>query len=103
MGDETMTEQEVFERNLTLSIEFSRYLLEHPGFAASLPSQAHVVLLPKDDPELYAINLKGVQVHQERGEENPVVFVEAEGLIPVRSRLLRPRVAPRPTLMPALA
>ena len=93
-----MTEEEVFERNLTLSIEFSRYLLEHPEFAASLPPQAHVVLLPRDDPELYAINLKGAQIHQERGEESQTVFVEIEGLAPVQSRLLRPRVTPQPAL-----
>ena len=98
-----MTEQEVFERNLTLSIEFSRYLLEHPEFAASLPPQAHVVLLPEDDPELYAINLKGAQVHRERGEDSRVMFVEIERLVPVRSRLLRPRVTPRPTLRPVPA
>ena len=42
-----MTEQEFFERNLVLTTEFDRYLLDHPEVAEHVPSNAQVVLLPQ--------------------------------------------------------
>ena len=46
-----MTEQEVFAKNLILSTEFDRYILEHPEVAEKIPLNAQVVLLPEDDKE----------------------------------------------------
>ena len=40
-----MTEQEIFAKNLILSTEFDRYVLEHPDFAEKIPDNAQVVLL----------------------------------------------------------
>ncbi len=86
-----MKEKEVFEKNLTLSAEFSRYLLEHPEFAEQLPQKAHIVFLPKYDHELYPINLKGAEAHRkERGDDLPTIFIEVEDLAPARSRLIGP-------------
>ena len=89
-----MTHDEIFEKNLTLSTEFSLYLLEHPEFADTLPDKAHVVLLPKDDLELCKANLKAASLYGKRdGDDRPLVYVEIERLAPVRSRLMNPRVA----------
>ena len=89
-----MTYDEIFEKNLTLSTEFSLYLLEHPEFADTLPDKAHVVLLPKDDLELCQANLKAASLYSQRdGEARPLVYVEIERLAPVRSRLVNPKVA----------
>jgi len=83
-----MTKNEIVAKNLTLSFEFSRYLLEHPEFGEQLPEQAQVVLLPKDDPELYRINLE--LAFPQRELDYPVVFIEIEALAPARSRLIAP-------------
>ena len=89
-----MTHDEFFEKNLTLSTEFSLYLLEHPEFADTLPDKAHVVLLPQDDLELCQANLKAASLYSQRdGQDRPLVYVELERLAPVRSRLVNPRVA----------
>ena len=89
-----MTHDEIFEKNLTLSTEFSLYLLEHPEFADTLPDKAHVVLLLKDDLELCKANLKAASLYGQRdGDDRPLVYVEIERLAPVRSRLVNPRVA----------
>ena len=91
-----MTQDEIFEKNLTLSTEFSLYLLEHPEFADTLPDKAHVVLLPKDDPELCKANLRAASLYGQRGDDDrPLVYVEIERLAPVRSRLVNPRVIPQ--------
>ena len=44
------------QRNMILSFEFSRYLLEHPEIEVQIPEGASVVLLPEDDPELCEYN-----------------------------------------------
>ena len=56
-----MTYEEIMEKNLTLSFEFSLYLTKPPEFAAQIPSNSLVVLLPGDDPELARISLEGVE------------------------------------------
>ncbi len=45
-----MTEKEIFEKNLILSTEFDRYVMEHPEFAEKLPLNAQIVLLPFFSP-----------------------------------------------------
>lgn len=43
-------EPDVVARNMALSFEFSRYLLDHPEIEAQIPEGAYVVLLPEDGP-----------------------------------------------------
>ncbi len=88
-----LTYEEIVERNIELSFEFSLYVMEHPDFAASIPKGAKVALLPQDDPELSCINRKIAESHREAEPDVPLVFVEFERLEPVRSRLVRPRIA----------
>ena len=38
-----MTQQELFSKNLILSTEFDRYVLEHPEFAHKIPENAQVL------------------------------------------------------------
>ena len=88
----------IIEKNMTLSFEFERYLLENPAVMEQIPNDAEVVLLPKDDPELYQINLKAAQEAQAKGEKALVVFVEIEALAPPRSRIVNPRLTAHPTI-----
>lgn len=90
-----MTEEEIMEKNITLSFEFSLYVMEHPEFAEQIPQDARVVLLPKDDSELARINRETAARAKALDDEphRPVVFIEFERLLPARSRLVGPRVA----------
>ena len=53
-----MNKKELFEGNLMLTTEFSRYVLEHPEVAKRIPKDAIVVILPEYDQELAEENLK---------------------------------------------
>jgi len=94
----TYNQETIVEKNITLSFEFERYLLEHPEILEQIPDGAQVVLLPKDDPELCRINL---DVAQKTRKISPIVCVEIEALAPPRSRLINPRLTRRPSLQPA--
>ena len=41
-----MSEQELFEKNLVLTTEFDRYLLEHPEIAEQIPSSKQKQVVP---------------------------------------------------------
>jgi hypothetical protein len=80
-----MTEQEVFAKNLILSTEFDRYVLEHPKFAEKIPLNAQVVFLPDDDPELSSINIRTAEQQREEGQQ--VVYIHVGSISPQISRL----------------
>ena len=88
-----MNKDEVFIKNLILSNEFSRYVIEHPEFGRKIPRHAQVLLLPDDDPELAEINLRLAEKQREKGQ--PQVCVRFRGLAPARSRLLKPQIDTR--------
>ncbi|MBM4467258.1 MAG: hypothetical protein FJ014_17170 [Chloroflexi bacterium] len=100
-----LTKDEIIERNITLSFEFSLYVMEHPSFARQIPKGAQVVLLPKDDPELCEINRQAAEKARMIDDEpnRPTVYVEIERLRPIRSRLVGPRLVrpPHPEIQPA--
>jgi hypothetical protein len=86
-----VNDKEFFEKNLTLANEFSKYVVEHPEVAAQIPKGAQVVLLLNDDPEFNKKNI--ALARDQREEDQPVVFVKIEGLIPERaSRLINPQL-----------
>ncbi len=87
----------IIEKNITLSFEFTRYLQEHPVLFKQIPQNAEVVLLPKDDPELYRVNLETARKAQEAGASN-IIYVEIDAVAPLRSRLVNPRLTNRPFL-----
>ncbi len=77
-----MSEKEVIEKNMTLSIEFSKYIFEHPELEDRIPKGAQVVLLPEYDEELSAYNL--VIAEKQREEGQPVVYVRIKKLLAPR-------------------
>jgi len=80
-----VTEQEIFTKNLILSTEFDRYILEHPEFAEKIPLDAQVVFLPENDPELCRINMEIADRQREEGQQ--VVYVHIGSIAPQISRL----------------
>jgi hypothetical protein len=86
-----MTEKEFFDKSLTLSFEFSRYIIAHPEIEDQIPKGALVVLLLEDDPEF---NQRAMELAQAKREtEQPVVIVRVQKLLPpTESRLVNPRL-----------
>jgi hypothetical protein len=82
----------IIEKNITLAFEFERYLLDHPEMLERIPDEAEVVLLPKDDPELYRVNLEEAR-RKQRKVTHRVVLIEIDALTPPRSRLVNPQLA----------
>lgn len=73
-------EAEIFERNIELSAEFSRYIFEHPEIDEKIPKDAEIVLLPEFDDELKEHNLGlGKQIKAEGGR---VLYVSIKQLRP---------------------
>ncbi len=92
-----MTYEEIMEKNLTLSFEFSLYVAQHPDFARQIPPNSRVVLLPGDDPELTRINRETAEKAQPLDDEpnRTVIYIKFDRLLPARSRLARPRLLNR--------
>jgi len=82
-----MTEQEIFTKNLILSTEFDRYIIEHPEFSTKIPLNAQVVFLPEDDEELCRINMEIAEKQREEGQQ--LVFVHIGGVASQLSRLTK--------------
>lgn len=77
-----MSERELIEKNISLSIEFSKYIFECPELEDKIPKGAQVVLLPEYDEELCAYNLRIAEKQREEGQ--PVVYVRIEKLLAPR-------------------
>ena len=86
-----MTEKEFFDKSLTLSFEFSRYLIAHSEIDEQIPKGALVVLLLEDDPEF---NERAIELAQaQRETSQPVVVVRVQSLLPpTESRLVNPKL-----------
>jgi len=86
-----MKKTELFEKNLELSNEFSRYVLEHPEVAERIPKEAVVVILPEFDKELAEENLKIAQKNKDKNQ--PMILIKVKKLAPVRkSRIIEPEL-----------
>ena len=86
-----MTEKELFEKNLEISSEFSRYIVTHPEVGDKLPPGKEIVFIVDSDPELSASNLKLAKKIKREG--SGVVFVHIKTLLPKESsRLVEPRI-----------
>lgn len=64
--------QNVVERNLALTTEIMRYLLNQPQIFDALPDNFELVILPDDDPEMRLYNLELLDKYGSEGR--PVVF-----------------------------
>jgi hypothetical protein len=86
-----MNDKEFFDKSLTLSFEFSRYIIAHPEMEEQIPKGALVILLLEDDP---VFNQRAMELAQTNKETNqPVVIVRIQKLLPpTESRLVNPRM-----------
>jgi hypothetical protein len=86
-----MTEKEIFNKNLEISHEFSRYVLNHPELEEKIPADAVMVFILESDPELSKYNLEMAQRQREPSQR--LVFVKIKGLRPAEeTRLIEPHL-----------
>lgn len=85
-----------------LTMEFTRYRIQHPEFSEQIPDGAQVVLLDRQDPVYSQQAMEYAQRARATDDvtNRPVVYVEVGALAPVRSRLQKVRVL---NLAPAYA
>jgi len=76
-----------FHKNSELSMEFSKYVLEHPEIDELLTEEKVIVFLPEFDPELKEFNLKMAKDIEEEGGK--VLYVRIKQVFPkISSRLV---------------
>ncbi|MBE9575059.1 MAG: hypothetical protein IMF20_08045 [Proteobacteria bacterium] len=90
---------EFFTRNSELSIEFSKYVLEHPEMDDVLTEETVVVFLPQFDAELTDFNLKMAKEIESEGGR--VLYVKVKQMAPkIASRLVGVEVGGRDGVSP---
>ena len=70
------TPADVVERNLDLTGQIMRFLLDNPHVFRSLPDQFELVILPDDDPEIRSYNLELLDRYGSAGK--PIVFARTK-------------------------
>lgn len=78
---------ELFIKNSELSMEFSKYVLEHAEMDEILGGEKVIIFLPEFDPELKDFNLRMAKDIEAEGGE--VLYVKVKELSPkIASRLI---------------
>ena len=68
-----MNKGEIVKKNLDLLGEFMKYAFDNSEILNKIPTDASLVILPENSPELYKINLKIARDRMKAGEK-VVVF-----------------------------
>lgn len=85
-----MTKKELFNKNLELASEFSRYILANPEVADKLPPGCEIFFIVDSDPELTQYNL---ELAEKLKEDQQPVFVHIKTILPKgTSRLVEPKI-----------
>ena len=86
-----MTKKELFDKNLELSSEFSRFILVNPEIADQLPPGSEMLFIIDSDPELTQYNLELAE--KLKKEDQQPVFVHIKAILPKEtSRLVEPKI-----------
>ena len=67
---------DVVKRNISLTGEIMRYLLDNPVVFESLPDNFELVILPEDDPEIRMYNLELLDKYGSEGKS--IVFARVK-------------------------
>ncbi len=68
----TKVNDKIVERNVRLTGEIVKYILNNPKMLGVLPEKFELVLLPEDDPEVRQLNLDLLDKYGSEGK--PIVF-----------------------------
>jgi hypothetical protein len=76
------------KRNLDLLDDFMRYAFDHPAVLGEIPSDAQIIILPMDDPELSAQNRKTADTLAAEGEKVVLIKLKRAEVYPPELELL---------------
>lgn len=69
-------ESNIVERNIALSGQIMKYLLDHPRMFDVLPDDFELVILPEDDQDITLFNLELLKKRSQQGK--PVVLARVK-------------------------
>jgi hypothetical protein len=75
-----MKKDEIVKKNLDLMADFMKYAFDKPEILDSIPKNAHLVLLPTNNPELYKENMK--TLHRLKKENQKYAVFKIESVMP---------------------
>jgi hypothetical protein len=85
-----MNKEELVRKNLELSSEFGKYMLDNPELAERIPKEAVIIFIDESDSELTRYNLSLAKQAEKEGR--PIIKVRIKGLVPDTTRLLEPKL-----------
>lgn len=71
-------------KNMMLTTEFNKYIIEHPEVLNRIPDDALVILLPSDDPDFCSKMIQLVEHYRKIDDVNnrPVIFIRIQKIAP---------------------
>ena len=85
-----MDKEELIRKNIELSTEFGKYLLDNPKIEEKISPEAVIIFMDDSDPALTRYNLSLGE--KARKEGRPIIRVRIKGLAPETTRLLKPKL-----------
>jgi len=85
-----MNKEEIVKKNIELSSEFGKFMLDNPELAEKIPKEAVIIFIDESDHELTQYNLS--LASQAEKEGRPIIKVRIKGLAPETTRLLEPKL-----------
>lgn len=85
-----MNKEELVKRNIELSTEFGKFILDNPQLGEKIPPEAVIIFIDESNPELTKYNLSLAEKAEKEGR--PLVKVKIKGLAPETTRLLEPKL-----------
>jgi len=77
--------KEMVDRNLDLTFEFEKYILEHPEYSERIPQEATISMQIEGNEEFNRWSRELAQSQAEAGQ--PIVYVRIKRLGAIRSRI----------------
>lgn len=88
----TRSEKRMIEKNLDLTFEFEKYVLEHPNFARRIPRNAIVSMRIDGDEPFNRWSQRLAEKHANGKKNRPVFLVKIKKMKPAASRIEQLRV-----------
>jgi hypothetical protein len=85
-----MNKEKLVKKNIELSSEFGKYMLDNPELAARIPKEAVIIFIDESDSQLTQYNLSLAKQAEKEGR--PIIKVRIKGLAPETTRLLEPKL-----------
>ncbi len=79
-----MNKEEMVKKNIELSTEFAKFILDNPELAEKIPPEAVIIFIDESDSQLTGYNPS--LANQAKKEGRPIIKVRIKGLAPETTR-----------------